>query len=401
MIKEDNKLYRLNVRGGFGYINDISIIDEGLQNLSEGMCARYANARYGSQGNVSRECCLSLILESMGSWHQTVVGTFSFLVFISATVVIFLIATKRPKNEVAGSHRLSSAGLLRKRILSPATSSPLPLDRTDHVMSTPFTERREQIRTACKQSGGLQTLNAAQSYNVYRHMIVDDEYKLIYCYVPKAACTSWKKVMLVLAGSSPDVGKARAPHMRSKHKILSDFTESEREKRMKNYTKFMVHREPLSRLLSAYIDKFTKYSETRTRYGRKIIAMYRENPSKQSLQSGDDVKFSEFVQFVLGAVKQFGWLKLSEHWQPQVSLCQPCTVDYDYYSEMQTVERDAKVILRSVGASSVKFPQTHVTKSSQNMTQFYSDIDPRFIGRLLTLYRKDFAIFGYKKPVGF
>jgi hypothetical protein len=313
----------------------------------------------------------------------------SLLVLVGVTVTIALTAMESQK-------RIES---VKPRHPDPVVSPvPATAARTDYVWRTTFTERRKGVRQACKRRGGPATLTPAQSLNLYRHMIVDDNHKLIYCYVPKAACTSWKKVMLVLAGhvQSVHVGKARAPHTRSHHKMMSDLSESERKKRLRTYTKFMVYREPFSRLLSAYIDKFTDDNELRKKYGPRIIAMYRENPSKQSLRSGN-VNFVEFIRFVVYRAESISSFNINEHWQSQVSLCQPCVVDYDYYSEMQTVGQDAEAILQSIGAESVEFPQSHVTKSSINMTQFYSDIDPRLIRKYVKLFKKDFDIFGYSK----
>ncbi|XP_062522811.1 carbohydrate sulfotransferase 14-like [Corticium candelabrum] len=258
-----------------------------------------------------------------------------------------------------------------------------------------FRKRRNAVRAVCKQTGRKKLgVSAPQMDDVYHHMIVDDKHKLIYCYVPKAACSSWKRVMLRLTGATD----TRAPHERKNHLLMSDLPKSEREKRMKTYKKFMVHREPLGRLLSAYFDKFVRDDAMRLTFGRKIIYRYRSNPSRHSLKYGNDVTFREFARFVVDVAHKTRTIDMNEHWRSQVKLCQPCTVDYNYYSEMETVERDAEALLKIVGAPThIKFPHSHKTNSAQNVTQFYGDLGKNLILKLLAVYREDVAIFGYNK----
>ncbi|XP_062522711.1 carbohydrate sulfotransferase 14-like [Corticium candelabrum] len=256
-----------------------------------------------------------------------------------------------------------------------------------------FSRRRNAVRATCKQTGRKKLgLTAPQMDDVYHHMIVDDKHKLIYCYVPKAACSSWKRVMLRLTGATD----TRAPHERKNHLLMSDLPKSEREKRMKTYKKFMVHREPLGRLLSAYFDKFVKDDAMRLTFGRKIIYRYRSNPSRHSLKYGNDVTFREFARFAVDVAHKTRTIDMNEHWRSQVKLCQPCTVDYNYYSEMETVERDAEALLKIIGAPThIKLPHLHNTNSAKNVTQFYGEVDRNLLGKLLVVYKEDVAIFGY------
>lgn len=92
-------------------------------------------------------------------------------------------------------------------------------------------------------------------------------------------------------------------------------------------------------------------------------------------------------------------MAIDGHWSPQVDSCQPCTVDYEYYSEMGTVESDAKAILDFVGASSKwKFPHSNPSKSGRNLTYFFEQLDNTMMAKLLDLYKDDYAVFGYEKP---
>ena len=51
--------------------------------------------------------------------------------------------------------------------------------------------------------------------------------------------------------------------------------------KLKNYFKFLVVRDPWTRLLSAYRDNFENNDSFYNYYGRLILERYRENPSKR------------------------------------------------------------------------------------------------------------------------
>ncbi|KAF1379232.1 hypothetical protein PFLUV_G00173930 [Perca fluviatilis] len=109
------------------------------------------------------------------------------------------------------------------------------------------------------------------------HLIVDDRHGIIYCYVPKVACSNWKRIMIVLSESLlrdgvPQRDPLAIPrdlvHNNSMHftfnkfwKRYGKFAKHLMKVKLKKYTKFIFVRDPFVRLISAYRNKFELRNE--------------------------------------------------------------------------------------------------------------------------------------------
>ncbi|XP_018426420.1 PREDICTED: carbohydrate sulfotransferase 14 [Nanorana parkeri] len=238
-------------------------------------------------------------------------------------------------------------------------------------------------------------LPPSQRRTLLKHIIVNDRYKFLYCYVPKVACSNWKRVIKVLDGHLENVDvKLKMDHL-SDLTFLSDLSVEEIRYRLQYYYKFLFVREPMERLLSAYRNKFGEIKEYQQKYGMEIVKRYRENPG---VSQGEDVTFSEFFRYLLDEDVE----KMNEHWMPIYNLCQPCAVTYDFIGSYERLREDANTVLENVNAPLyVQFPERQswykpVTKGT--LHYFLCNTPRGLIKELLPKYILDFSLFAYSLP---
>lgn len=239
-----------------------------------------------------------------------------------------------------------------------------------------------------------------------KHLVVDEEYELIYCYVPKVACTNWKRVMMVMSGhgkyTDPMEILPNEAHVPSNLKTLNQYNIADINHRLKNYLKFLFVREPFERLVSAYRNKFTlRYNKSfHKRYGTRIIRRYRKNATAEAIHSGSDVKFTEFAEYLVDpATKREA--PLNEHWQTVNTLCHPCHIHYDVVGKYETLEEDADYVLKLAGVpDSLHFPSyAKSTRTTDQMAaMFFKNISAQQQRQLYQLYKMDFLMFNYTSP---
>ena len=179
-------------------------------------------------------------------------------------------------------------------------------------------------------------------------------------------------------------------------KFLRDYSAPEIDKRLRTYYKFTFVREPISRLVSAFLNKFREIPDFQRRHGVEIIRKYRKNPPQ--FTQGDDVTFEEFVRSLLDKLPE----KFNEHWMPIEHLCHPCVVKYDFIGAYENLEAEANHVIRHVNASRrVAFPapQSYYKPAGSKKVQLlYNTLTPVQKQRLLQVFSFDFEAFNYEIP---
>ncbi|XP_038647075.1 carbohydrate sulfotransferase 14 [Scyliorhinus canicula] len=258
--------------------------------------------------------------------------------------------------------------------------------------------RNRTLQSVCKHKTmphSILDLTSAQRRNLLKHILVNDEYKFLYCYVPKVACSNWKRVIKVLNGALDNVHVQIKMDHKNDLVFLGDLKNSEIKYRLKHYYKFLFVRDPMERLLSAYRNKFGEIEAYQRRYGMEIVRRYRKNVGQSR---GDDVTFTEFLQYLVDEDVE----TMNEHWMPIYNLCQPCAVTYDYIGSYERLQSDARHVLQRVGAPrSVEFPQRQawykpITK--ETLHYYLCKVPQGLLNELLPKYILDFSLYAYPFP---
>ncbi|XP_072576224.1 carbohydrate sulfotransferase 13 isoform X1 [Vulpes vulpes] len=234
-------------------------------------------------------------------------------------------------------------------------------------------QRRDLLRRACSRHTRRQRLLRPEDL---RHVLVDDAHGLLYCYVPKAACTNWKRVLLALSGRGPaDPRAIPAPEAHAPGRLpsLADFGPAEINRRLRAYLAFLFVREPFERLASAY---------------------------RSQLARGHDVRFAELLAYLLDPRTRRDE-PFNEHWERAHALCHPCRLRYDVVGKFETLAEDAAFVLRLAGAPHLRFPAPPpgaAAAARRRAERLFRDVSPFYQRRLFDLYRMDFLLFNYSAP---
>ena len=228
-------------------------------------------------------------------------------------------------------------------------------------------------------------------------------YKTLFCYVPKVACTNWKRTLLVLEGyfNTTNIDGFLVHHEGLLDALEHHFS-SEVDRMLQTYKKIAFVREPMERLVSAYQNKFAQDYEDRKfhhKFGKDIIKKYRKNFTGE-VTDEHYTKFNEFVKYLIDLPLN---KKRDAHWERQHKLCSPCVINYDFVGNYDTLKSDAARALEIMGVSDIvtfpaygKKPEGLDTKTL--MKTFFSMISEEEFVQLRNAYDEDYEIFGFHKP---
>ncbi|KAG4068328.1 hypothetical protein HA402_007848 [Bradysia odoriphaga] len=269
-------------------------------------------------------------------------------------------------------------------------------------------QRQELMQSVCEQyfEPKDQSVDNVPSEKM-DHLLIDEKHKFLYCYVPKVACTNWKRMLMLMTGQSNETDPlqilASQAHQPGRFLKFNSLTSEQQQIVLTEYTRFIIARHPFERLLSAYRNKLegdmpsARYFQSRI--GKQIIKSFRPNAATDSLVRGHDVTFLEFIQYLLTPELSMNYQtnnSFNEHWEPIHKLCHPCALKYNVIGKYETLIDDSALALHLAGADNLTFPASQRTSgTSERLQQYFSQIPVSVTRSLYKLYEDDFRLFGY------
>ena len=192
-----------------------------------------------------------------------------------------------------------------------------------------------------------------------------------------------------------------------KSKNLSNLPPKERKKRLTEYFKIVFVRNPMERLVSAYNSKISKFVNTtliedKFSEGLKntILDMFRPTEHKAWLKNGKKgpmyPTFSEYVQYL---IKQ-NIKTINEHFQPVISLCHPCAIDFNFYGNFKNLPDEAETLLNTLKINSTLYYDREGSyishkgyKTSEVVTKYFSKLTDQQKKSLFNFYKEELEFY--------
>ena len=217
-------------------------------------------------------------------------------------------------------------------------------------------------------------------------MLYDDNKKIVFCYVPKVGCSKWKYTFLLLNGivSFDDIPTRTV--LRKAKKL----SEIKREKRLADYYKCIFVRNPMERIVSAYLDKIANpldIAKSRRldeeNFKLRILEKLRPTEYKAWLKNGRNrtiyPTFSEYINFLnLIDLKD---VYTNEHFKPIIYQCYPCVINYNFYGSFKLLPNDANAVLEHFKLNSSYYDKKSFISHTSYKT---SDLVPKYFSELTT-----------------
>ena len=230
-------------------------------------------------------------------------------------------------------------------------------------------------------------------------VLVITELKLMYCYVPKAGCTSWKTQILAMVGELNASNGKIHDRISDLFPSLSMFPLDTARYIIKSYNSFMFSRNPFTRILSAFRDKIMLDGNDKWR--RELyhwLDWNYPNEARNHHPWRKNFTFTEFVRFYLSSREK------NEHWKEIHSLCHPCALRYKFIGHFDTMQEDSAYLLKSIKTDRAsELPRKQkITNSSQtnSLREYYSQLPQAWLLRLIQdlEIQRDMKLFGYDVP---
>ncbi len=184
--------------------------------------------------------------------------------------------------------------------------------------------------------------------------------------------------------------KAGTPLQRANIKMSWNVSVSDVNTKYKNYTKLILVRHPLQRVVSAYYEIMIKRPQKQN-----------ERQNERQNETTKPMSLDEFLRNVTRNLMDH-----NPHWTRYHNRCKLCSVDYHYVIHTETMQSDLSKMAGVFRANRKRFGKTlehrnvgmgnvsEAFRYDQRLREFQLNY-PVHMRRLLDLYRDDMELFDY------
>ena len=89
-------------------------------------------------------------------------------------------------------------------------------------------------------------------------------------------------------------------------------------------------------------------------------------------------------------------MNVNQHWASFYESCSACHYNYAYIVHIETFDEDMKYLAKILSLNQLKTPVHKNMKSTdKDRLEFFENLDPLLLKKLLDIYKHDFYLFGY------
>jgi hypothetical protein len=227
------------------------------------------------------------------------------------------------------------------------------------------------------------------AYNVY----LGNGGKYMYQSIPKCACTTIKTILLEFEGLPIDENEWKR-HQKENNKFpgANGLTERQLNELFRDKTKcfkFVIVRDPYTRLASAYKDKIRMETKLRAKFWLNII---KEAALEQGIKLSPEPTFEEFVH----VVSQQPIEQMDSHWRQQYFEGRFGIIKYNFVGHVEMLHSDLPYILEQIDAPAhlhVKAAEQHNVTGAQ--MAIWDTVSPDVRQKFMKAFEIDFDTLRY------
>ncbi len=190
-----------------------------------------------------------------------------------------------------------------------------------------------KLRQLQLQQGQLELANQSYTKALQSRYLVNHKHKIIYCPIPKNACTFLKTMMI-------EQSDQLVKYQQSKQNIHQYLGRKDTSFRLTDlscfhnpdYFKFAILRNPFKRLVSGYLDKIAKRTQPESFALAVIERVYQSLGEKTNLEKS--ITFKQFINYLVETED----IKLNEHWRPQSTFLGLGLFTFDFIGQFERLD---------------------------------------------------------------